>query len=243
MVALRYWLGYGSGDWRTKSYSKLMNYCIEKGLSLKEVLINDDLCKALKLNALRKRWDLLQNELKKIQDLSNKDLIETLFPKEGDTLAIANMLEKVMEDKDIEEISLQKLLVDFVLSNPEEKITDNRIKIMTYHGAKGLTSHTVIVVGLVNGLLPKKPVPASEHERRVLEEDRRLMYVSLTRAKKRLILSSFRKVSTAENSQLKLGLIGLSQWLITQASSFFNELGENKPDTIDGDTWLRKSNL
>ncbi|MFP4403322.1 MAG: UvrD-helicase domain-containing protein [Candidatus Woesearchaeota archaeon] len=243
LVALRYWLGYGSSDLRTNSYSKLMNYCIEKGTLIKDVLNNNELCKELKINTLKNRWNLLQEELKKIQDLSNKDLIEALFPKHEDTLAIATMLEKVTKKNDVEKLSLQKLLIDFVLSNPEESETNNRIKIMTYHGAKGLTSHTVIVVGLVNGLLPKNPIPTSENERRVLEEERRLMYVSLTRAKKRLILSSFRKVSRTENAQLKLGLTGFSQWLTTHASSFFDELGENRPDPIDGDNWLKKTNL
>jgi DNA helicase-2/ATP-dependent DNA helicase PcrA len=66
------------------------------------------------------------------------------------------------------------------------------VKLMTIHMAKGLEFENVFLVGASEGLIP--------HERSVfkeadLEEERRLMYVAMTRAKKKLFISFFRSAS------------------------------------------------
>ena len=81
---------------------------------------------------------------------------------------------------------------------PEEDSTIPGVNIMTYYAAKGLTCHTVVVTALVNGLLPRNPIPADPSGQRILEEERRLLYVALTRAKHRIVLSSFRSASRGE---------------------------------------------
>jgi DNA helicase-2/ATP-dependent DNA helicase PcrA len=57
---------------------------------------------------------------------------------------------------------------------------------MTVHSAKGLEFHSVFISGLEEGLFPHEN---SMHEPASLEEERRLMYVALTRARRRLYLS------------------------------------------------------
>ena len=57
---------------------------------------------------------------------------------------------------------------------------------MTIHLAKGLEFENVYVVGVTEGLLPHQRSLGSEEE---LEEERRLMYVAMTRARQKLILS------------------------------------------------------
>ena len=57
---------------------------------------------------------------------------------------------------------------------------------MTLHCAKGLEFDTVHVAGCSEGLLPHQMAYASQEE---LEEERRLMYVAMTRARKKLSLS------------------------------------------------------
>jgi DNA helicase-2/ATP-dependent DNA helicase PcrA len=57
---------------------------------------------------------------------------------------------------------------------------------MTVHSAKGLEFHTVFISGLEEGLFPHEN---SMHQPESLEEERRLMYVALTRARRRLYLS------------------------------------------------------
>ena len=56
---------------------------------------------------------------------------------------------------------------------------------MTIHTAKGLEFNNVFVVGLNEGMFPTKKVQSIES----MEEERRLAFVALTRAKKRLYLS------------------------------------------------------
>jgi len=65
-------------------------------------------------------------------------------------------------------------------------VNDRPIKLMTIHLAKGLEFENVYVVGVTEGLLPHQRSLGSEEE---LEEERRLMYVAMTRAKQKLILS------------------------------------------------------
>jgi superfamily I DNA/RNA helicase len=62
-----------------------------------------------------------------------------------------------------------------------QKLGNSGIKLMTIHKAKGLEFNTVFVVGMIEGIMP--------HSRSIdLEEERRLCYVAITRAKERLYL-------------------------------------------------------
>lgn len=68
----------------------------------------------------------------------------------------------------------------------DEKNLQNAISIMTVHAAKGLEFDMVFVPGLEDGIFPSGK---SIDERNGVEEERRLMYVAITRAKKELVLS------------------------------------------------------
>ena len=67
-----------------------------------------------------------------------------------------------------------------------------RVQLMTIHQAKGLEFDTVFVTGLEDGILPhQRSIDAAEEspDKQGIEEERRLMYVALTRAKRRLYLT------------------------------------------------------
>ncbi len=66
--------------------------------------------------------------------------------------------------------------------------SDGRATLMTIHNAKGLEYETVIITGLEEGLFPHARSDTPE----TLEEERRLCYVGLTRARRRLVLSHAR---------------------------------------------------
>jgi DNA helicase-2/ATP-dependent DNA helicase PcrA len=68
----------------------------------------------------------------------------------------------------------------------EEKNDKNRVTLMTIHAAKGLEFPYVFLVGLEENLFPSQ---LAIHSRQELEEERRLFYVGLTRAEKRIQLS------------------------------------------------------
>ena len=69
--------------------------------------------------------------------------------------------------------------------NKKESLEENKVSLMTLHSAKGLEFESCFIMGVEDHLLP--------HEKSVLEtgveEERRLFYVGMTRAKKHLTLS------------------------------------------------------
>lgn len=88
-----------------------------------------------------------------------------------------------------EPLTLQTFLHEIALL--QEKIDDDKTKedsvyIMTLHAVKGLEFNTVFIVGLEEGLLPSS---RSLNSAAAIEEERRLLYVGMTRAEERLVIS------------------------------------------------------
>jgi superfamily I DNA/RNA helicase len=64
-----------------------------------------------------------------------------------------------------------------------------RVRIMTLHGAKGLEAENVIVAGVADQIIPGIGLKDPEEAEQAREEQRRLLYVSVTRAKRELLIS------------------------------------------------------
>ncbi len=83
------------------------------------------------------------------------------------------------------------LLADAALASDQDELdrkkTSGGVTLMTVHAAKGLEFDIVFVTGLEEGLFPHESM--NESEKRDEEEERRLFYVAVTRARKRLILT------------------------------------------------------
>ena len=90
---------------------------------------------------------------------------------------------------------LEDLLDQVVLAAKAMDAAPDAVTVSTIHAAKGLEWDSVWVAGSVNGLLPLGVVPlglqqgGTEINEERLEEERRLMYVAMTRAKNRLVLT------------------------------------------------------
>lgn len=134
--------------------------------------------------------------------------------------------------------SQQTILSTFLyeVSLLQEKVDDNNahqfVQMMTLHAAKGLEFDLVILTGLEEGLLPSSRSLSTNED---LEEERRLMYVGMTRAKKHLVLShawsrfTFGQIVDQPPSRfLKeipkslLQTIDLDQTPLSQAAMFFD---------------------
>ena len=100
-----------------------------------------------------------------------------------------NAFEKSFSSKNSsQQNSLENFLQEIALLQEKldnNKIESDQVQMMTLHAAKGLEFNTIIITGLEEGLLPSHK-SLSSYE--ALEEERRLFYVGITRAKERLIL-------------------------------------------------------
>ncbi len=85
--------------------------------------------------------------------------------------------------------AIQTLLEEMALASDQDelKAEDDTVKLMTLHSAKGLEFSAVFITGLEEGLLPH--AKSISNGRAELEEERRLCYVGMTRAKVRLCLT------------------------------------------------------
>ncbi len=93
-----------------------------------------------------------------------------------------------LEEENQDRLGLSELLAHFALfSGQDDDTAKDVVRVMTIHTAKGLEFDTVFVNGLVGGQFPSKRL----HNEDEMEEERRLFYVAITRAKKKLYLSSY----------------------------------------------------
>ena len=99
-------------------------------------------------------------------------------------------VEECREEGRFDELFLQDYLQDVALLTDADSDGDKdepRVSLMTVHAAKGLEFPTVFVVGLEENIFPS---PLSAASLRELEEERRLLYVAITRAEKHCILTN-----------------------------------------------------
>ncbi len=91
--------------------------------------------------------------------------------------------------------SVQAFLEDITLMQQrhQEQEHHEQALLMTLHAAKGLEFHTIVMTGLEEGIFPSN---RARHDDESLEEERRLLYVGLTRAQERVILTYARYRAT-----------------------------------------------
>ncbi len=82
------------------------------------------------------------------------------------------------------ELSIDEFLNDLALQSDQDQIDSDNISIMSVHASKGLEFDYLFVIGLEEGFFPLIGDGSD------IEEERRLAYVAITRAKKELVLSS-----------------------------------------------------
>ena len=89
------------------------------------------------------------------------------------------------------EEAVEKLLGDAALASDQDSMmkSSRAVKLMTVHAAKGLEFPYVFVTGLEQDLFPHRRMGAGPQSKEDSEEERRLFYVAVTRAKKKLYLS------------------------------------------------------
>lgn len=121
---------------------------------------------------------------KDADDLARQENLEEFLS------GMSAFVEERREEGRFEELFLQDYLQDVALLTDADSDGDKdepRVSLMTVHAAKGLEFPTVFVVGLEENIFPS---PLSAASLRELEEERRLLYVAITRAEKHCILTN-----------------------------------------------------
>ena len=188
------------------SMAKIDNYAEQYGLSLSEALKNIDMIGVSKkiitnihlLTQLIEKYS--QTEQYSIEDLIvgiYKDSgYESMLKESADAYAesrIENISELVSSAKQFS--SMNDNLIDFIsemslTSDADDENEDDSVVLSTVHAAKGLEYRVVFIMGLEENLFPSiRDAESSEDERNKMEEERRLAYVAITRAKEKLFMS------------------------------------------------------
>ena len=129
-----------------------------------------------------------------VEELIQKSGLEELHSADDEingTQRVANMQE-LANNAALYEFSIDGLLefldtieLDRTLASEEEKFAADRVTLITLHNTKGLEFERVIITGLEQGIFPRDDKTGAE-----LEEERRLFYVGITRAKDELYITS-----------------------------------------------------
>jgi DNA helicase II / ATP-dependent DNA helicase PcrA len=131
--------------------------------------------------------------LQKLEEEANESKDEVAYGRVENVQELLNVAREFEESAD--EPNLESFLtrVALVSDLDSAQMDKDAVKLMTLHAAKGLEFPTVFLLGLEEGLFPHI---RSLNSPSALEEERRLMYVGVTRAEDRLYLSFSRKRSS-----------------------------------------------
>ena len=195
---------------------------------------------AKKTTALKNAYAMFDLLTEKSEELPLDEFLDLLLDKtgyleylktleNGDT-KIENVEElrssmvKYMQEAD--EPSLSGFLEEVALYTEADRDdgTDDKVTLMTVHSAKGLEYENIFVIGMDDGIFPSSRSFDSEED---MEEERRLAYVAITRAKKRLYLT---------NASQRM-LFGQTQRNIT--SRFMREVGSELMEKHDNAAAMR----
>lgn len=175
------------------------------------------------------------------KDLDLTELIDVVLEKSGmkeelekeHTLEADIRLENLMEFKSITEnyqketgtVNLEDFLEDIsiVADSSEHETLDNAVTLMTMHAAKGLEFKVVFLIGMEEGIMPHS---MSLNEESELEEERRLCYVGITRAKERLYITNAKRRMLFGNTSMNP-----PSRFIAEIDGNLIEKEESKPET------------
>ena len=144
---------------------------------------------------------------------------------------IENLAELVSAAREYETRTRSRRSAGFVdqlslLSDVDEEAgsRDARVLMMTMHSAKGLEFPVVVIAGLEEGLFPHSRSADDEAE---LEEERRLCYVGITRAQRRLVLTSAARRRV------------FGEYQSTEPSRFIDEIPPELIEEVPSTSWRR----
>lgn len=190
------------------SLVKLSSFASEHGISLYEACLNIWQIPELKraLDKIKSFTDLIEGFRKRLKEGAFvSDIIraileeaeyEAYLEQEGEIEAqsrLENIYELINKAEEFREGGLGDFLEEIALIADIDRMDSSasRITLMTIHAAKGLEFDQVYMIGMEDGLFPSS-ISINADDAAEIEEERRLCYVGITRAKKRLVFTAAR---------------------------------------------------
>lgn len=192
-----------------KSIEKIVEYAKEQGISMCEALGKSEDIPGL-TSGVRVSLDILYKNLEELRELaihgSVSEIFDELIQKIGYFSYLRetygdeseNRIENVEElknsivelEKVVDFLSLREYLENVSLVSATDDLEENSdyVKLMTIHNSKGLEFPVVFIVGVEDEIFPGRHKVMLEPE--LLEEERRLCYVAITRAEEKLYITS-----------------------------------------------------
>jgi len=239
-VALRCWLGFGHRILRKNEYERLREYCSNHGGTIRDVLdemVNGNLSTP-HTGGIVDRFRLLLQRLRTLSALNGRDIFDAIFPDgQGWAEAFRIMAEESVDDWTVTNI-LKVLRTS--ITQPELPSDVGYVRVMSLYKSKGLNADHVIVTGFIEGLIPsERPELPFNESVRYNEEQRRLFYVAITRAKRTLVLSSILNLPRDLAHVMGAVITGNDRIMgRTITSTFLGELGPECPRPIEGADWV-----
>ena len=174
-----YGLGVNKGTLaKLESFRLMISGFVEKSASMNAFDLGDNIVKESGISA-----DIYKSGSRDPEDLARQENLEELLG------GMQSFVEECREEGREQEAYLTDYLQGVaLLTDLDSKGDDDepRVSLMTVHASKGLEFPTVFVVGLEENIFPSAIVSTL----RELEEERRLLYVAITRAEKHCVLTS-----------------------------------------------------
>ena len=185
-----------------KTLEKIAEIANEKNIPMLDALqfVDETNIRGAVKNTLKDFYNMIQGIYLSLDELSVKEVFDEVITKtkyfdsiednkEDRVKNIEELLNSIIElEKRNPHISLADYLdmVSLTASTDEMEENENFVKLMTIHSSKGLEFDYVFIAGMEDGLFPSCSFESSEED---IEEERRLCYVAVTRAKKELYIS------------------------------------------------------
>ena len=159
--------------------------------------INDDPTQLSRGQHLKTCFDVLVRELESLQSVNSLEGVwdHLVGPPErnpnADRAEVRRFLDRFTEEEEIDNLNDLIHTLQTLDLEAETRLSANAVRVMTMHKAKGREFDAVAIVDLHEGKIPDFRA-IERHDLHQIEEDKRRLYVAITRAKKYLTLSMAR---------------------------------------------------
>ena len=248
-VALRWLIGVDGNNWHAAGYRRVRDYCEGNGISPWDAMsqLESGTLNLPYTNGIVGSFREIVQALADLEALpSLQSVVDRLFPDgQNSTRDIRDLAILILEQ--LESENREEFINELVtaISKPEIPSEIADVRIMSLHKSKGLSAPVTIIVGCVQGLLPRTAdddLTAAEQTQH-LEEQRRLFYVGITRVKAApqdgkpgtLILTYSQRMPSGDTH--RFGITPAQRQYgqaILHASQFIQELGPTAPTPIAG---------